>query len=293
MRASTIAILIPYFNPVGYVSHPRKLARCLDAFHRAGLVDDVFLTGAGAQRPSGANVAFWDTECPFMWHKERLVNLAVSVLSTRYTHIVWCDSDVIVSPDWAQSVAQAFRQAPVVQCFRTARYRTANGSFRTQDSSLHDASSMSFGYVWGACRTLFTQGSKLFDLGLVGGGDIVFRDGLLGNWQRLWQIFGGAWSPALLAALDAWLEEARSWLDGASPVAANTDIEVLVHGPERERRYVDRHNFLASLAPDRHLKIEDARVYRWTPTGQSTIEPAIRAYFHSRREDDLSADSGA
>lgn len=291
------AVLLPYFNPADYRSHARKLTRCVDAFRRAGLADDVFLTGTGKQRPSGANIIFWDDDCSYMWHKERLVNLAARRLPARYTHVVWADSDLIVGVDWAPAVAEVFREARVVQCFRTARYRTFDDRYsrcQLPVSSLHAGRDGAIGLAWGACRSLFAQGPGLFELGLAGGGDAIFGLGVLHRtpapsvpWlQHQRPDIGRAWSPTLLAALDTWLQEVRRWLGDARAVAASADIEVLEHGPPRERGYVDRHHLLASLIPEKHLLAENGRVFRWTQAGLASIEPGIRAYFRDRREDD-------
>lgn len=177
---SRFAVLIPYFNPANYRSHIHKLARCLGALHRAGLAADVFLTGGGQRPPCGANIIFWEDECSFMWHKERLVNLAVRRLPGHYTHVVWVDSDLIVGTDWALTVAAAFRESQVVQCFRTAHCRTIDNRYvRSRVNAFGAGHDGAIGLAWGSCRSLFTQGPGLFELGLVGGGDAVFGLGVL------------------------------------------------------------------------------------------------------------------
>src|SRR5579862_2291073 len=102
-----IAIVIPYFNPVGYRSHQAKLTRTLTALSRACAESDVFISGTGKDKPTDVNIAFWDNDLSFMWHKERLINLGVRHLSPAYTHIVWADSDVITGPDWLTAITEA------------------------------------------------------------------------------------------------------------------------------------------------------------------------------------------
>ncbi|GAA2275965.1 hypothetical protein GCM10010430_72350 [Kitasatospora cystarginea] len=299
MPLSGTAIVIPYFNPVGYRSHPRKLARCLAAFDRAGVADQVFLTGAGTERPPGANIAFWDDECPFMWHKERLINLAARSLPPRFTRVVWVDSDVLVAADWGDAVADAFERAPVIQCFRRAHYSTSEGeSSRSRVSSMHGRFDGIMGVAWGASRSLFTDGPGLFELALVGGGDSIFTWGLLHNvptpnapWRSRHRMVLDSWSPAVAAAHDRWLAELQRWLSGLGgvrPVAVEADVEILEHGPLHAREYDLRHGLLAELVPERHLRADGERVFSWTPAGLAAIEPGIRDYFHRRREDDPS-----
>jgi hypothetical protein len=295
-----VAILIPYFNPVGYRSHLRKLFRALQAFRRVGIADDVYLTGAGVPRPSGVNIAFWDEECPYIWHKERLLNLGARRLPSHYTHVVWADSDVIVGPDWAPAVARAFALAPVIQCFQTAYYRSTDGrASRVRVSSLRAGDNGAIGLCWGADRSLFSDGPGLFELALVGGGDAVFaREALPSTpmpsvpWLSDRQsVLTSACPGPLIVAMDEWQEEVCTWIGGAGAVAAEADIEVLGHGPENKRRYTDRHALLADLEPGRHLVVERDRVFRWSADGLALVEPGVRAYFHARSEDDEPAEA--
>jgi hypothetical protein len=289
---SKFAVLIPYFNPAEYRSHTRKLAQCLDSFRRGGLADDVYLTGSGTQQPSDVSIVFWDDDCSFMWHKERLVNLGVHRLPSQYTHVVWADSDIIVNTEWAPAVAAVFQEAEVAQCFRTAHYRATDDRYScSRPSALRGGGDAAIGLVWDACRSLFTKGPGLFELGLVGGGDSVL--GMAASLPVPWLTdarieMRDCWSAALNARLDAWLEEMRRWLVGARLAAANVDIEVLEHGPPHERRYVERNRLLTSLVPEEHLLAEKERVFRWTQSGIASIEAGIRAYFYGRREDDPS-----
>jgi hypothetical protein len=64
---------------------------------------------------------------------------------------------------------------------------------------------------------------------------------------------------------------------------------VLEHGPPELRQYGDRNYLLSGLRPAEHLVDEPGRVLRWSACGMAAVEPGVRAYFHSRREDDSSA----
>ncbi|HEY1919566.1 MAG TPA: hypothetical protein VGH27_28680 [Streptosporangiaceae bacterium] len=267
----------------------------MQSFSRAGLSDDVFLTGAGSWRPAWPNVAFWDEECPFLWHKERLLNIGARGLPAKYTHVVWADSDIIVGPDWAPAVRAAFEQAPIVQCFSTVVSRTDTGANSPpRPSALRPDPGGVGGICWGAERSLFSGGPGLFDLALAGGADSIFASELLGA-NALpsvpWLVDHPAllhqsWSAPLIARLDQWRAAARDWAAGKKAVAADATIDVIVHGPVRERRYFDRQPLLAQLSPSRHLICEPGRVFGWSADGLAEVEPAIRAYFHGRREDD-------
>lgn len=257
----------------------------------------MFLAGIGKYKPAGANIIFWeDDECPFMWHKERLLNLAVRLLPSYYTHVVWADSDLIVGNGWASEVEKAFRKSPVIQCFQTAHYYTVDNHYlRSRVGAFHAGRDGMIGLVWGACRSLFTQGPGLFELALVGGGDAVFALGVLYRtvtpsvpWlQHQQEDFERDWSPDLSSALLAWLNQVRGWLGEIQPVSTSVDVHALAHGPTHRRKYAERHNLLQSLIPARHLYIDKDKIFRWTEAGLTSIEPRVRTYFYARREDDL------
>jgi hypothetical protein len=292
--ACRIAVIVPYFNPAGYRSHREKIERCLESFDRAGIGADVFVAVAGPERPPRGNVLFWDDDHSFLWHKERLVNLAARRLPPGYTHVVWSDNDILVGADWPTAIAAAFQDKSVVQCFGRARYRTADGHpCRSRAGVFGSAPEPAIGLSWGARLSLFTDGPGLFDLALVGGGDSVLGYGVLqsgsgtpGDWNRALKArLIHSWSPGLLAALETWQSRLDTWLAGTLVGAADVEIEVLEHGTVDDRQYADRHRLLRTLVPERHLLVEDDRVFRWSPVGRTTIEPAVRGYFYSRRED--------
>lgn len=293
-----IAIVIPYFNPVGYRSHHVKLTRSLMAYAQAGIGSDVFVSGAGKDKPTTANIAFWDEALSFMWHKERLINLAVRHLPPAYTHVVWADNDVVVGSDWMSTVSEELCKTHLVQCFRNAFYTTATGhNVRARVSFLLPSGDGAIGLAWGATRAFFTEGPGLFELALVGSGDAIFGCGVLQEmssfsalWcQSFWRSLEASWSADLLTALDRWRSQLKTWLQvqRTLPSVANADVMVLQHGRFEDRRYADRNRLLDRLIPEEHLVADDDRIFQWTNAGLAVIEPTIRAYFRSRREDDL------
>ncbi|MEU9347684.1 hypothetical protein AB0D74_41455 [Streptomyces sp. NPDC048278] len=288
-----VAFVIPYFNPVGYHSHLGKLALSLQAFRRAGIIEQVFLAGAGGPAPSGPRVLFWDDTCPFIWHKERLINLSAGLLPPDYTHIVWVDSDVLVPDDWGALVLNAFERARLIQCFQFARYRLPDGgTSRTRVGWLHSdgRGGSSPGLAWGAHRDFFSGGPGLFELALAGGADTLLARTAARSGPDVSTIsWVSAWSPEIRSRFHAWVRAVRVWLaasDRPGPVATEATIEVVEHGPLHARAYVNRQSLLADVSPDRHLHARAGRVLRWTPLGQTSVEPRFRTYFHERREDD-------
>jgi hypothetical protein len=298
------AIVIPYFNPAGYRSHVLKLQRSLEAYAAAGLAEHVHLAGAGPRPPVAANIAFWDDECPFLWHKERLVNLAAARLPTRYRRVAWMDSDVVVGDDWLGALDDALRDNGIVQAFRRARYRhlgvdlggapDGRGRSRVRVNSMGIGKSPAVGLAWAADRALFDDGPGLFDLGIVGGGDSVFALGMLRHtatpslhWLPIHHDRLVAWwSPAMVEVLDDWLVRARAWHGSATVGFAQADVDVIEHGTVAARSYNNRHLLLGAVSPGRDLRAGDDTVYRWSDEGLRHAEPAVRAYFFDRREDE-------
>ncbi|MET9323898.1 hypothetical protein ABZX75_27535 [Streptomyces sp. NPDC003038] len=171
-------------------------------------------------------IAFWDRECPFMWHKERLVNLAVQRLPTHYTHVVWLDNDVIVGPGWRDAVREAFKKAPLIQAFRAAHHQRADGYAFSQPSALLPGENGVMGLAWGACRSLFTDGPGLFELALVGGGDTALGIPAMARtagynsvpWlyeRPAWP--ARVWPRQLLKPYETWRSDITRWIGDADP----------------------------------------------------------------------------
>lgn len=216
--------------------------------------------------------------------------------------MVWADSDIVVGPGWAPAVKAAFGQAPIVQCFSAAAYRNEEGATsRPRPSALCPGTGGVLGVCWGAERSLFTSGPGLFEMALAGGGDAIFAAELAGEnplpsapWAADHpSLLHQSWSGPLIAELDQWRATVRQWMAGKAAAAAEVAIEVLVHGPNRERRYFDRQSLLAHMDPGRHLVRDPDRAFRWSADGLAEIEPAIRAYFFGRREDETVAGRAA
>ena len=116
----------------------------------------------------------------------------------------------------------------------------------------------------------------------------MFRCGVLRRTEKLMAMLRPAWSADLLVALEVWLEKTSLWVGEQRPLSADANIDVLEHGSRRSRRYRDRQFLLSSLVPDRHIRVDDDRLFRWTRAGLDLVEPGVRAYFRSRLEDEPS-----
>jgi hypothetical protein len=56
-----------------------------------------------------------------LWHKENLINIAISRLPADWKYIAWIDGDIdFVRPDWIQETVHELQHHPVVQMFEDA-----------------------------------------------------------------------------------------------------------------------------------------------------------------------------
>lgn len=305
-----------YFNAGGY-------SRCLQNF----------LLFAYALRSTGANLltvelsfdgAYVLPEGPDMlrlrsdsvlWHKERLITLALSHLPRHCEWVAWIDADIIFeAPDWHVRAVEKLQTADAVQLFaRVLRLGpgrlTGNGSLSLAslgDNIEHEREGLiarrarlvtdwarpygpgerreyfggTPGYAWAARRS-FLEDLGLYDRAVVGGGDKLFAHALLGTFER-------ERPPVPMST--AMRDDVARWADGFRSREYRFDylpIDAfhLWHGRLEDRQYDVRHHILqeADYDPTSDVCVRDG-LLEWT-SEKPRLHQAVRTYFKNRRED--------
>jgi hypothetical protein len=224
--------------------------------------------------------------------------------------VAWIDCDVILERrDWVAAAERELRHAPLVQLFRD-RYDLGPGILpdRLEDpSSFANGQSVAYrvkagvlpsvlnevgcvtrwsaspGFAWAARRELLAR-HGLYDAGILGGGDRAFAGAAFGQMRVVAEPWHAdtrrlehyrAWAEPLYAAVRGHVE----YLDGA--------MFHLWHGDRVHRGYRTRYRNLLPWAfdPDRDLRQSPEGAWRWA-SDKPGMHAYVRAYFHSRREDD-------
>jgi len=244
-----------------------------------------------------------------LWHKERLLNVALKALPRSCRKAAWLDCDIVFrSQDWAQSASALLERMPLVQLFKLVHDMPAHWdpacSPTKVDFTRPSAASMvasgipaascvarsldrragtaAPGFAWAARRELLDR-HGFYDACIVGGGDSAMVCGAHGcpneladchhmN-ERQRQRYQN-WAERLYGSVKA----ETAFVDG--------DIFHLWHGDMRDRAGRTRHEGLRRFRfdPFNDISIQENGCWRWN-TDKPEMHHYVQDYFISRRED--------
>jgi hypothetical protein len=241
-----------------------------------------------------------------MWHKERLLNLALDAIPPDCRLIAWLDCDVVFErPDWPNSASRALADYQVIQLFDEVNelgeddsLNSPNGDGRTgvslmkaleseADSSrlLRTTNRLSrgicSGLAWAARREVLADG--LYDACVMGSGSRAIRCAQLGRMEDAvhYLRMGTKWR----AHYREWAEKHYARVRGSLGHIGGK-LTHLWHGDLSNRRYVERHIGLSRFRfdPETDIGLTDSGVWQWT-SDKLEMHRYVREYFRSRDED--------
>ncbi|MCA9115899.1 MAG: hypothetical protein KDA79_12510 [Planctomycetaceae bacterium] len=251
-----------------------------------------------------------------MFQKERLLNLAIGQLPDDCTAVAWLDCDVIFSDaSWAEQTLRQLRTKQVVQPFATlypleasspVDFRLARRSLPAHPSvPVNLAADPEFcrtgqvearywqepegtrtrfrtGIAWAARRD-FLERVGLYDVCILGSGDIVFSSALYNCPQVAVDAY--RMGPEFRQHFLDWFQR----LEREFPLKIGEvpgEVLQLWHGSYSRRKYRQRHAEFAAFdfQPQRDLRISASGCWRWR-NPDSPMAAYVRDYFHSRQED--------
>ena len=253
-----------------------------------------------------------------LWHKERLLNLAVRALPPSCRFVAWLDADVVFENDeWVAATRDQLSTHTVVQPFETAWWLgeddaapsglREDGLGRRMDSmaaalprapdrrraladyALHGHT----GFAWAAHRA-FVERHGLYDRAIIGGGDLILAHAFAADedFLRGRNYYARDLAPKERAAIGSWGREvARETRGRIGRVAGG--VRHLFHGDTAARRYLERMRILrdADFDPDRDIAAGDDGAWRWA-SDKPDLHRRVREYFASRTPDGARAPTG-
>ncbi len=256
-----------------------------------------------------ANVMVRRSAPDVMWHKERLLNIALAQVPDDCDKIAWLDCDLIFDdPEWVDAASKALQHHPVIQPFERSYYvhrdaeightcpaqsdppyeslASALSAGRVQKNFLLEPDKRKIGVVpglaWAARREVLEKHS-FYDACIMGCGDGAIVGGALGQYDDL------------IKYLQMTPDHAQHYLDWARPFYESVQGDVgsipgsiyhLWHGEVEDRHYLARRVGFGKFGfnPYRDVAIDTNNCWRWN-SQKPQMHEFVRNYFALRKED--------
>lgn len=240
----------------------------------------------------------WNVQCRTwdeMWHKERLLNLAIERLPDNCKYVAWVDADVRFSrPDWVMETIQRLQHYPVIQMFSKVSdlnpdheaMNTAMGfAYAYQHGLITDTQCYSKyhpGFAWAARRDTLDDLGGLLDVAILGAGDRHMAQALVG---MVGKSYPDGLSAGYREQLKLWQDRAAKYVEGDVGYMPGHLMHYW-HGSKVYRRYKDRWEILIKNGydPEFDLKRDSQGLHRFTDRNPK-LRQDIRKYFLQRDED--------
>jgi hypothetical protein len=302
-RPDDLAIVACYFNPCNYRALTRNLSIFLRRMNERNLpvfvAELVFPGQAPVLCESDRAVrATHFTASDVMWHKERLLNLMIARLPSRYTKVAWLDADVIFPDEsWYERASALLDTYDLVQLFDQVCALDNAGNEIGRDESLAsylergEPDPFNFpkfrnrtGLAWCAKRSVLAE-HGLFDVMILGGADKYIALAAYGAADEAAKSELQRLSPGLNRALDSWTQRFHAATRGNVGHLPTTVLQ-LGHGRLEHRRYVQRSGILRKhdFDPQTDIAPGELGVWRWS-SDKPRLHEEVARYFEGRLED--------
>jgi len=240
-----------------------------------------------------------------LWHKEAMINEAVSRLPPDWKYVAWVDADVtFVNPDWVHETMQQLQHYQIVQMFTHAIDLGPGGepidNFQSfayshllgkmggppkiggvKKAGAYYGKYWHPGFGWAYRRSAWDTIGGMLDINIVGGGDHQMAYGLLG---RIEETVPHNSHPNYTAIIRNWQEHALLLKKNIGAVPST--IIHHWHGRKVSRGYFNRWKILTGNQFDPLLDLRRDWQRMWTLTGNKiALRDELRAYFRMRNED--------
>lgn len=248
--------------------------------------------------PNHIQVRGWDN----LWHKENLLNIAISRLPEDWETVAWIDADIeFLRKDWVNETLHQLQVHQVVQMFETAidlgptgQTLAVHKSFMSEyikgcamhpETHYHEKHP---GYCWAARREAIDGMGGLYERAILGAGDRHMALAFIGKVrQSLVHGMHGAYVNDIMRfqhRCERTIRRDVGFVSGS--------ILHYFHGKKKDRRYFDRWKILVknNYHPHRDIKKDSYGVFNFHDDGSYRflrLRDEIRHYMHQRNEDSI------
>ena len=236
-----------------------------------------------------------------LWHKENLINLAISRLPADWHYVAWVDADVSFrNKSWATDTIHGLQTYKLLQpwdaCYdlgpdggHMELHRSFGWAYTTGKAIVQGPNAKPGGYLfahpgyaWAMTREAYIAVGGLIDTAILGAADHHMALASIGRAQ---DSIPGNISAAYKAPIMLWQERAVRHLNDRVGYIPGT-IEHVFHGRKADRRYVDRWSVLTKngFDPNTDIKRNEFGVFEMAGN-KPKLTRDFESYFASRNED--------
>jgi hypothetical protein len=236
-----------------------------------------------------------------LWHKENLLNLAISKLPDNWKYVLWLDADIeFIEDDWPMRIIEAFEKYHIIQVFKYAHFLGPDNCILETHFSFTYALAHDIpidkrhyalfyphpGYGWGISRHAYDKVGKLIDFGILGSGDSHMAFALIKQVENSFAYKAHEFHPNYMTSLIEWEEKAYSFTLNRQVGYADCSIKHHFHGFREDRRYVERMKILINqnFDPINDLYYDENGLIQLKQEKVAFIKE-IYQYFQVRNED--------
>ena len=247
---SDIWVLTAYFNPVGYRSRYRNFQIFRRSLNAPLITVELSFNDSFELDPEDSTALIRRKSPDVMWQKERLLNIALSMVPEECRYVVWIDCDVVIrSPSWIRRVREQLNQHQMVQLYRKVahvRKGTGKTTVERKEVLFEETSVVSYirgrdpekpdleltrsrrqrglcnGMAWAARRNLLNA-HGFYDGSIAGGGDTAIASAAFGQMD------------AAIAYHGMNGDQIKYYLDWAAPFAKKDGFCMLSPDPKQQK----------------------------------------------------------
>ena len=282
-----MAIILPYFNfcnSKNILNNLLTVKKSLETANIPFYIGEVIFNGQKSIFNNDEKNVFTFITDSYIFYKENIINIIEEKIPNNYTKICIIDADILFdNKNWYSCISLSLNKNIICQPFKNAiwldkRYREIhrNQSILIKNNGGHP------GFIWALDRKWLNK-NKLFDLSIIGGGDILFASALLKiefNKKR-WLNFS---YKNYISHLN---------LPNSTQIS-NCDLTVyhLYHGQLTNRQYTTRNHIINDLLSffgfddiNNLLKRNDDGLLQWKDEYKQKCNENIIVFFINRFDD--------
>jgi len=298
-----------YYNPVRYKRRLQNYMTFRENLRMPLVTVELSFDGEFELKRNDADVLVQISGGAIVWQKERLLNIAIKSVPREERSIAWIDCDVLFDRhNWMNEAETQLAAVSVVQLYsdvvdlnpadRKPNHdnriapRSAEGFVSAVNEKHLDiksligrgknAGGLSMGLAWAARREIL-EDHGLYEAMVIGSGDRLTVGTMYGEFQKIIEVFD--FNQARQKHYLRWAQPFYEAVGGRVGYVSGR-IYHLWHGESANRKSVERHRSLASLAfdPEADLVVAPNGAWQWARS-RPDLEEFFINYFKGRAED--------